>query len=334
MWWRSLLSIARHFLCAIVFLAIGACGQLLSAENTADTEELRGAAINKLRFAVNTQGKWVKVHAAEWLLDAGQPDGIIDVFRAELAAHGDEPMYRIGIWRVLAQAESDPVEARKWHEHIKEAFVNQESPDRAHAAETMAKLRLELNPLELDAVRVAAAGDDVRLSAFCHWVLAVADHEHRSERINELIQLLDSKSVETRSLAAYALLHLGPLDREQWKRVRSHAQEEAGPATKIRMLGASLATAPPKTLVGDLDSIRNKLKQIDLTTDPRLPMEYYRVLSVAGQPGDIPTLTRHLKGTGQAVTENDAAIDLQSMAAHAILRLTRPAKEPRPAKEL
>ena len=74
-------------------------------------EALRARALGVLRGAVAAEERWVKVHAAEALLVAG--DGEADrgevalAFDRELAAKGSEPRYRIGVWRVLAEAARD-----------------------------------------------------------------------------------------------------------------------------------------------------------------------------------------------------------------------------------
>ena len=64
--------------------------------------QLRDRALSTLRNGLNTETKWVKVHAAEALIWHGYPDDIGTMFAAEAATA--DPQYRIGCLRVLAQA--------------------------------------------------------------------------------------------------------------------------------------------------------------------------------------------------------------------------------------
>jgi len=104
------------------------------------TEELRERAVKTLRDAMDTEPRWVKVHAAEHLLSLGYPQEVASTFMRELEAFENEPEYRIGIWRVLARAAISPEERESWVSKIKSAYLNEEGPDRLHASETLAKL--------------------------------------------------------------------------------------------------------------------------------------------------------------------------------------------------
>src|SRR5436190_22221225 len=68
------------------------------------SDSLRQKELQVLRTALEREERWSKVHAAEFLLSLDYPQGVAQIFERELASRGDEPEYRIGIWRVLAQA--------------------------------------------------------------------------------------------------------------------------------------------------------------------------------------------------------------------------------------
>ena len=91
-------------------------------------EELHDRALVCLRQAVTGQPRWIKVHAAENLLALGLPQGIREAFLAEDKAFGQEPQYRVGIWRVLTCAAAGPAERQEWLDKVRNAFSDAGSP--------------------------------------------------------------------------------------------------------------------------------------------------------------------------------------------------------------
>ena len=135
-----------------VWLAVFALNVVGADVSLADaprsSAEIRDRAVDELRQALKTETRWVKVHAAEHLLSLGYADGVHSVFSQENELHGAEPMYRVGIWRVLAQTPISEGERERWLNRIWEAFWDEDGEDRIHAAETLAKLgqRLDAPP--------------------------------------------------------------------------------------------------------------------------------------------------------------------------------------------
>src|SRR5690606_22576845 len=101
-------------------------------------EEMKKVGIEDLRQILGEQHEWVKVHAAEFLLQLGQPEGVKEAFVSENEQFGDKAPYRIGIWRVLAQAETSEQKKQRWVGKIKKAFLDPRGSDRLHAIETLA----------------------------------------------------------------------------------------------------------------------------------------------------------------------------------------------------
>src|SRR5262249_61343678 len=111
---------------------------LLSTSSSAPVDEgLRQRALQVLRTALEREQQWVKVHAAEALLAAGDPQGVKPAFDRELAEKVNVRPYRIGIWRVLAQAARNADAREPWVNNIVKAFLDTEGSDRLHAAETL-----------------------------------------------------------------------------------------------------------------------------------------------------------------------------------------------------
>lgn len=112
-----------------------------------DSVEDKGVEyVDVLRDILDTQDKWVKVHAAEFLIWQQQDSAYVrEVFLKEAKLYDTVPQYRVGIWRVLAQAATDQEERKQYIEKIHNAY--QQGPDQLHALETLAKLK---EPIGLD----------------------------------------------------------------------------------------------------------------------------------------------------------------------------------------
>ena len=301
------------------------CGKSIAPDASVDAN-LRAESITKLRSVLETQPKWVKVHAAEWLLDLGYPQGVVEEFQKELTAHGDEPEYRIGIWRVLAKGSQHTRDYPQWVTRIKQTFFDEHSPDRVHAAESMAKLGVPLTPSELKGVVAAAEDNDARLAVYCRWVLAVADNKNRAAHYAALVELLESPAIETRQTASYALRHLGPLNQDQWHKLVVRADTEPDSLARLRLQGAAIIAAPPSATRAELDGVRAALTQSSSFGDAQFDGESTRLLADVGQVADLPRLTGYLRA--DAPTAPDAAsaaevADLSASAATAILRIDR-----------
>lgn len=86
--------------------------------------------------------RWIKVHAAEFLIWESQSvPAVREEFLKENERFGDIPQYRIGIWRVLAQAALNDQERAVWVNKIVEVYANENNTDRLHAIESLAKLQ-------------------------------------------------------------------------------------------------------------------------------------------------------------------------------------------------
>jgi solute:Na+ symporter, SSS family len=319
------LTIVRQCLVALALVTSAGCGKSTAPDTFVDAN-LRAESIAKLRAVLETQPKWVKVHAAEWLLDLSYPQGVVEEFDKELAAHGDEPEYRIGIWRVLARASQHNRDHSRWDDRIKQAFFDERSPDRVHAAEAMAKLGLPLTPNELSSVANAAEGADGRLASYCRWVLAVADKKNLATHLDALIELLESPALESRQIAAYALRHLGSLNRNDWRKVIVRAEQEPDSLTKLRLQGVALIAAPADAAPAELDSLRASLTQALSPEDARFDGELSRLLADVGQIDVLPRLITYIHADAPIAQDTASAVamaDLSASAANAILRIDR-----------
>src|SRR5947207_1112832 len=119
---------------ALALLVLSAVDARPAADNADANASLRQKAVHVLRTAMKSEARWIKVHAAEALLSGGEPQDVVaQTFVIELASKGGEPQYRIGIWRVLAQAAPSGERRDRWIAKILAAFQDVRGPDRLHA---------------------------------------------------------------------------------------------------------------------------------------------------------------------------------------------------------
>ena len=115
-----------------------------------------------LRKAMKKEKEWVKVHAAEMLLTNNLFDDVRETFQTELQKEPG-PYYRIGVWRVLAQAAaSDRISRAKYIEEIAAVLKDKNAPDRELAMELEKLIRVYPDQPELKyaLVRLSALSQD------------------------------------------------------------------------------------------------------------------------------------------------------------------------------
>lgn len=194
-----------------------------------------------LRTALQQEAAFIKVHAAEVLAGFGGADLVRQVFTAELAAHGREPRYRIGIWRVLANAAATPADRARWTDRIAAAFLDRAGEDRLHAIESLGKLRARLGEDGLAEVRRWVAAVPATDSAYGEWVLIVNGDTAAQARI---LRLLESPETVSRQRAAYVLRWESArlTDSDRLALARAIAAEKTPGPVRTTLLSAGVTT--------------------------------------------------------------------------------------------
>ena len=278
------------FVTAILFLAnTNLGGPALANQPLAATAEeaaeRREQAVAVLRDALFSQPEWIKVHAAEFLLALDYRDDVREVFEQELTEHGDQPQYRIGIWRVLAREALNDRRRNHFISQIRTAFLDVDGVDRIHAAETLAKLDYQagsvvLDPLdeataligaeqrellkqaELDAFAASANAQDVGLQACARWVLlnSAADQQARRSAAQRLTQLFTDPTERAHSLAAYALSWQPTIESDLWIEIQQAAdQEPSESVARVYLIAAEFLHAEAAS--ADPTAAKQKLLQ-------------------------------------------------------------------------
>ncbi|SEJ58568.1 hypothetical protein SAMN05216327_11383 [Dyadobacter sp. SG02] len=296
---------------------------VISNECIAQQPVQSGACIALLRKVLHEREEWVKVHAAEYLLWAGYPEGVREVFLNEAKQFETKPQYRIGIWRVLVQATDNESEKLVWLNKVKEAFLNENGPDRIHAAETLAKLRISMFTEAPEITGRALASGSQALALYTFWSTAFDSAKQREIVKNELVKNLTplSGSDEAKkSISAYALRQLGDLNEHQWRQLADEALQEVETSTaRVNMLGVAWSTAvdpaDPK-----LPLIKAALLKYHLAKTKGERSEMAMALAAKGNGEDLSVLTEMFENKhplGDAPSDDD----VRAAAAYAILKI-------------
>ena len=313
--------------CLIVLITLCFCQEItakeiaqLKAELTTEQREL---AVETLRTVLRDQTKWVKVHSAEFLLSLGYPQGVAEQFFKELEAHGSEPEYRIGIWRVLARASSTPAQRDAFVDRILSAACDDTGSDRVHAIEALAKLRISLTRESTANISRWVQEANPADAAFGHWLLALSADEEalRSQNLALLTLLLQSKEPLARLRSAYSLGRfdqLLPASQEALLTSGEHSIAEPLGDTMFNLANAHVMIAAWKVAHHDNrnvleEQLRSAIEQL-ATKEPAIERATLDALAELGSEKDLPRLT--------ALLASDDA-DLAASAAHAILRIER-----------
>jgi len=275
---------------------------------------LRERAVSKIRRVLEQEQKFVKVHAAEFLLALDYVEGVQQVFLKELELHGTEPQYRIGIWRVLARAAAREEERKEWVKKIRDVFMDPAAPDRLHAVETLAKLGYAVSkkePEELAAMEQAARPEAAPLTPYAAWVLLNSGQPDAEKAEARLAALLDSDDVDIRMGAAYAFRHQPAVSAAAQKKLLAAVEREpAESKARVFVVAAAAIHAP-----GDQRaSLKAELVRRVAAGSEEDRVEAGRALAEIADSSDLPLMVPLI---------DDPSADLGATAADAVLRIGR-----------
>lgn len=286
-------------------------------------DEWRKEAVDTLRAVMHKQQQWVKVHAAEFLVWTGHPEGVKEVYSKELELFGDQPQYRIGIRRVLAQLSSG--REQKDHEmRILHAFLDTAGKDRIHAAETLGKLKI--SPYASHPAETRAALDDgtPALRAYANWAVAyTGDSAMANAQAYFLHNIANPEAdIMLRKIAAYVLRYIGGTDEAAWNRLADEVldmPEDADGRLNFLTTAVILAEAGD-TKTEKYQRLHNELLANATTGSKAVRIEIANALVAKGTGADLPLLQQWLRNElPVGVVADDA--DVQASAAYAILKI-------------
>ena len=192
-----------------------------------------------LHQIMTSEQSWVRIHAAEALIAAGEGDAIRTYFLNELP-NSESSAFRIGVYRVLATVSHSPEERSSWIAKVEHVYLDQTAPDQNQAIETLCKLGYCVTGPTLDLVRRRMAEPPSAPMALALWSGTLAGEPHALQKLTEL---LTSENLALRTSAAYALRWLHPADpavRQALARAAAAATPNIN-SSSIYILGAALA---------------------------------------------------------------------------------------------
>lgn len=247
--WRSR-SRAGVFIFVLSFLSIGG-GYCASAEDLsvdAVTDEQRSRQV--LIEALSDQGQWSSIHAAEYLLSLGIREPVLAAFRPQKDV--DSPEYRIGVWRVLANAESRPKSQQEFIERIRSVLL-EGAADQLHAIESLAKLGAPIRGEVEHAIVANVAKDETAPGrSFAIWRLLQETSPSQSR--DALFEELRSTNSIQRLRAAFTLSQLGDLSELEIRRLRGLLKQEEPESIVVPYLAMAIGVPELRELLHSKDS--------------------------------------------------------------------------------
>lgn len=296
---------------------------IISNQSTAQEPVQSEACIALLRKVLHEQKEWVKVHAAEYLLWAGHPEGVKSQFLDEAKRYGTKPQYRVGVWRALFQCAENESEKLVWLNKIKAAFLDENGPDRIHAAETLAKIRISMLHDAPEITNRALKSDAPALALYTFWSTAFDSAEQlgivKMELIKNLTPLSGSDGAK-KSISAYALRQLGDLNARQWELLADAALKEPETSSaRVNMLSAAWSTASTPA-DAKLALIKSTIVKYHTASTKAERSEMAMALAAKGNVGDLPVLMEMFENK-RPLGDSSADYDVRAAAAYAILMI-------------
>jgi len=318
----NLNKMARYLFIIILVSVLYSCN---SNKGRFVSETLRDEAVEKLQETLNSDLKWEKVHAAEFLLNLGYTNGVYETFLKEGKDRGGEYYYRIGIWRVLAQASSSPEEKQQWLDSIVTAFKNPIAPDRLHAVEALAKLGQSPYSVSLETTDSILGGVHNPMWVYTLWGTSYTTKKEEEQVKQKLIRVIGSsnESADVRRLSAYALRHMKGLSKEDWNTLSNIALNESDTSRVYAyVLSSVLVNTPSDSLLSArVLGCRRRLERIASTPGTSGRYEALSALGEVGSKENLPLLTAIIGRNSTLQEEKNE--DFAVAASNAILRIDR-----------
>jgi HEAT repeat protein len=271
------------FAAALAMLLIGCATQ---TEMKTDRTKL----ISLLEHEMVSNTSWLRIHAAEGLLDNGHIGRIPELFRPE--ADTATAPYRIGVWRVLARSTSG-AERERFVEKIRKVLHDPQATDRISASESLGKINAAIRADREMILNWLKTADDAT-APFPRWNLVLsADSSERANDEAALAKLLSSNDPIARLRAAFALGRLKNLSADSIAIFREQLKvEPADSIARIYFITALLLNVKDEAEIVELEKQlipylnngkSNELLEIGISTGLR------------GNPDDLQILEPLLK---------------------------------------
>ncbi|PQO42305.1 hypothetical protein [Blastopirellula marina] len=199
--------------------------------------------------SLSAQGEWTSVHAAEYLIHLNQPEQTVASFRPQ--ADTAQPPFRIGVWRVLAQAEPSQETRTAYVERIRSVLLNKDATDRLHALETLAKLAVPIASDEELKIVQQMSEPEAPGCSFALWRLIQRDSS--TESLAALADQLSSVDPVARLRAGFVLSQLGDLPMDVQSQVENAIHDEPQDSIAYPYVASAAGTEQIRKLLHSQD---------------------------------------------------------------------------------
>lgn len=237
--------------------------------------------IEVLRSVMQHEERFVKVHAAEALIELGATEGVKDVFIAQEREHRETQMYRLGVWRVLARLSAGTPEQEQWIAGIRAIALGEASPERIAAIESLAKIKYALKSQERPAIEKIADSSEDGIALFSIWLLSQTPGSENPQ--DRLAKYLDSKDPITRLRAIYILRFLPDLSEENRDKIRMTAGAE--PKGTLAFAYATSSSFIVARMYGDREEALRAHAALDDILQSGQPAEKQEACRALGEQG-------------------------------------------------
>lgn len=224
---------------------------------------------------LNKQQKWVKVHAAEFLIwQDAHIDEVRNIYMDEETKFSDTSQYRIGVWRVLAQSAQTLTEREFWVNRIVNVYTDEKASDRLHAIETLAKLKHAAISNLSEAVD-PIDNEITSFNLYRLWNATYLDGVDKEALRSKFVELLESTSKMEDPLlvtvTSFILRSMPTLTSREWHRIASIALAYHGNiGIRSGLLATAWLLAPDGEEGATYQNVRQQLLSLKCETAARM----------------------------------------------------------------
>jgi len=289
------------------------------------SDSLKDESVKVLRENLQTQTEWVKVHAAEFLIWSGYPEGVQKVFLEEEKLWGSKSPYRIGIWRILSQVAANQDERKICTNKIMQAFLDTNGVDRIHAAETLAKL--QISPLkEYPGITQSTLNSpNQSLALYTRWSVAYTSEDSLLSSCKAFFDIATSPDEDpvARTISSYIIRRSCKLTSAQWDTLARQVLAESKESdVRLSLICTAFILAPDDVSVELTGQIYQAFSEYKNGAKKNVRVEIANALAEKGKPEDLPVLISFLKNENPIGQDSEDA-DVRSSAAYAILKMSK-----------
>ncbi len=274
---RKTLQILIHICLLLIFFGCGT--------NARSDSDIKKEAKNFLLERVNDASFWNRIHALEFLCMSGCGTDVIRILNESFPGIENEPQKRIGYWRCYANASSNRADREKFLQNILNIYLNTDSPDKIHAAESLAKLNYSLRDYPSADITDDSTQNKI-LQAYIKWGKVIPSSASDKLDYDLLFSALNSNDKAERDILAYGISYMNTFDPAEWSRLSALALSEPleSPGV-VHLLHGALVTCPDKNGNEEiLHQIRQRLKSTVTVSDAKTNM--YGVFTALGNCAD------------------------------------------------